>query len=105
MYGFNSNNKDMFSAASDLQDWIDNIWNTEYTKEHSPCISPFLHGSEVPNVLVSICSFAASIEIDTVVIWCSESNEEEPTFDNLLKLFRKECGKWALFAEEPKCNL
>jgi hypothetical protein len=91
MYGFCGNMTELFDAAAKLQAWITDRWETRYGKEH-----------EEPTVEVSVISYAARVTVGECEIWNSEYSGEEPTYEELLRLFREECGRAAIFAETDK---
>ena len=88
MYGFCGNTTELLGAAAILQAWITDTGNLCRGKE-----------GEEPTVEVSLISYAARVLVDDCEIWNSEYSEGEPTFSELVKLFRSECGKWGMFAE------
>ena len=83
MYGFMEREQselDVMAAA--LQDWIESKMGP----------SP----REVPQVSVSCGAYASAIEVDGIVLWCSESHGDI-TAESLIQLFRDECEKAAVF--------
>lgn len=52
---------------------------------------------EVPEVSVSCGAYAAAIEVDGAVLWCSETHGAI-TAESLIQMYRDECGKRAVFA-------
>jgi len=88
MYGFcGGNTNELLDAAAKLQMWITDTWEANHGKE-----------GEEPTVEVSLISYAARVMVGECEIWNSEYSEEEPTYEELLKLFREECGRAAVFA-------
>lgn len=84
MYGFMEREQsplDVMAAA--LQDWI------ELQMGPSP--------REVPQVSVSCGAYAAAVEVDGKVLWCSETHDDITTA-SLIQLFRDECAKLSVFA-------
>ena len=88
MYGFFGNTTELFKAAAKLQMWITDKWEANGGKE-----------GEEPTVEVSAISYAARVTVGECEIWNSEHSDEEPTYEELLRLFQEECGRAAVFAE------
>lgn len=84
MYGFMEREQSELDVmAASLQNWIESQMGD--------------HPKEVPVVSVCCCAYASAIEVDGVVLWCSESHDDI-TPESLIQLFRDQCQKMSVFA-------
>ncbi len=84
MYGFREREQsELDEMAASLQSWIES--------KMGEC------PREIPVVSVCYGAYSSAIEVDGMVLWCSESHDDITT-ESLIQLFRDQCEKMAAFA-------